>query len=254
MTKELLGRPLAAFCDFFKIRENDGVQHPVMETDRNLLHRIKSGEQLRLDLFGIDILPVGKHNNILLSAGNEKKAILIHESKISCVQPAVADHGGCFFRAVVVPLHYMTSPDGDFTVDDTHFDGGTDVPARPDPQGSRMRERNERRSLRHPVAGKHVESKRFKVPCNIVVDRRAAADQKTDFPSKTLMDLFEQKLGEPRMINFFCQSEKSPRGKTFLYLLPDALYEHAVETRNSDDHCDSVVLERLQYIPRTYRR
>ena len=70
---------------------------------------------MRLDLLGIDIFSIGEHDDFLAAPGNEKVAAGIEIAQIAGIEPSVAKHVGCGFRAIPISLHHDRAADGNLT-------------------------------------------------------------------------------------------------------------------------------------------
>ncbi len=66
---------------------------------------------MRLDLLGINILSIGEHDDFLASPGNEKIAAGIEIAQIAGIEPSVAKHVDCGFRAIPISLHHDRAVD-----------------------------------------------------------------------------------------------------------------------------------------------
>src|SRR5437879_12859816 len=61
---------------------------------------------MRLNLLGINILPVTEYNDFFLATSNEQVSLRIEIAEIACEQPAIFQHGRGRLLPVPVALHH----------------------------------------------------------------------------------------------------------------------------------------------------
>src|SRR5271170_7118646 len=70
---------------------------------------------MRLNLFGINILPVAEYDYFFPAAGEEQVAVRVEVAEIASVEPSVAQHRCSGIRTVPVALHHDRAAQSDFT-------------------------------------------------------------------------------------------------------------------------------------------
>src|SRR5947208_16692413 len=68
---------------------------------------------MRLNLLGINILPVAEYDHLLLAARNEQISVRIEIAEISREQPAIFQHGSRRVLTVPVALHHDHAENSD---------------------------------------------------------------------------------------------------------------------------------------------
>src|SRR5215475_8743471 len=110
---------LAATSELLHIRNNYGVKNPtgavLGQTENTNLFDKRRLLVMRLQFFGVNVLPVCKDDDVLASSGNRKIAVAINEAEITCLKPALFDRLGCFLRRSIIALHHDRSTNQHFS-------------------------------------------------------------------------------------------------------------------------------------------
>src|SRR2546421_4109679 len=97
---------------------------------------------MRLNLLGINILPVTEYNDFFLATSNEQVSLRIEMAEISREQPAIFQHGSRCVLTVPVALHHDGTVNRDLAdgrafflrlwINDPRFNPGKGRPYRAD--------------------------------------------------------------------------------------------------------------------------
>src|SRR2546427_1126938 len=142
---------------------------------------------MRLNLLGINILPVAEYDHLLLAARNEQISVRIEIAEISREQPAIFQHGSRRALTVPVALHHDRAANRDLAhgrafflrlwFNDLRFDPGKRWSYRADDIVRRLVGERRASRLGQAIGLQHVNPERIKITRDLGIETRAASDQ-----------------------------------------------------------------------------
>src|SRR6266550_2992869 len=142
---------------------------------------------MRLNLLGINILPVTEYNDFFLATSNEQVSLRIEIAEIACEQPAIFQHGRGRLLPVPVALHHDGTVNRDLAdgrafflrlwFNDLRFDPGKRWSYRADHIVRRLVGERRASRLGQAIGLQHVNPERIKITRDLGIETRAASDQ-----------------------------------------------------------------------------
>src|SRR5436189_240731 len=142
---------------------------------------------MRLNLLGINILPVAEYDHFLLAARNEQVSLRIEMAEIAREQPAIFQHGSRRVLTVPVALHHDRAANRDLAhgwtfllrlwINDLRFNPGKGRPYRADDIVRRLIGQCRAGRLGQAIGLQHVNPERIKITRDLGIETRAASDQ-----------------------------------------------------------------------------
>src|SRR5438445_11478989 len=142
---------------------------------------------MRLNLLGINILPVTEYNDFFLATSNEQVSLRIELAEIACEQPAIFQHGRGRLLPVPVALHHDRAANRDLAhgwtfllrlwINDLRFNPGKGRPYRADDIVRRLIGECRAGRLGQAIGLQHVNTERIKITRDLGIEARASSDQ-----------------------------------------------------------------------------
>ena len=227
---------------------------------------------MRLNLLGINILPVAEHNQFFLATSKEQVTVGVEVAEIARVEPSVAQHRRGCIRAVPVALHHERPAQCDFArgwavvflrsrVVGRENDPGLyalhGFAYRSDDIVVRRICKHRRGCFRQAVGLQHVNAEIVKVLRDLRVEARTSRDQIAHLLAEGFMDLAKQnRTGvNPHLAQCPIDSHQTLKHllrerPSLLDLLEDALVNQIKELRHHGEGGDIAFAQSSQKLGR----
>ena len=208
----LFGIDDPALAQQFKIGHDYGVEplrcrisgSRLQRHHANLFHVLRL-QIVRLDLFGIDILSVGEHDDFLAPSSDKEIAAGIEITEIARVEPAVAQHFGRRLGPLPISLHHDRAANGNFAyglgaifggfrIDDFAFNAGEWRPDRPKYDVAGRIKKRAAGGFCEAIRIENVDAKTIKIARNGRIEARSSSNQIAHVAAKSGVNLSEEEF------------------------------------------------------------